>query len=347
MERPEILRPPERLRVLTFNVLDRAQAEGDKREVILKDGLARLDADVIALQEVTRSDEVDQARDWFGFEVTIIDHPNAPGESVGACLVSRHPVAATHVLGSPAAARAPGLPWLGAVAAEVLVPPPIGPVLVIHHKPSWQLDREDLRENQAVAVARFADDLTRDRPDLPVILVGDFDAAPDAASMRFLTGKASLGGMAVRYEDCWEALHPREAGHTFSPRNPLVRAGQMPLERGRRIDHIMVRSGDHGPLLDVAECRLVFDEEVDGVWGSDHFGVCADLVPPPHRPRGVGRSVAVMFERPHGVELRPPHRGSVSESMRCLGLRFVRAESLCRIGPQPRCGGLDTAVDVG
>jgi endonuclease/exonuclease/phosphatase family metal-dependent hydrolase len=275
---------PERLRVVTFNVLDRHQAEGEKREAVVKAGLASLDADVIALQEVIRSDAVDQAREWFGSEVTIIDHPNAPDESVGACLVSRHPVGATHVLDTPAATSAPGLPWLGAVAAEVLVPPPIGPVLVIHHKPSWQLDREDLRETQAVAVAQFANDLTRDRPDVPVVLLGDFDADADAASMRFLTGKASLGGMSVRYEDCWEAVHSQDAGHTFTPRNPLVTAGQMPLERGRRIDHIMVRSGEHGPLLDVAGCLLLFDDEVNGVWASDHFGVLADLVPPPHRP---------------------------------------------------------------
>jgi len=284
MERSRIVQPPERLRVLTFNVLDRSQAEGEKREAVIKAGLASLDADVIALQEVTRSEVVDQARDWFGSEVTIIDHPNAPGESVGACLVSRHPVGDTRVLDTPAATNAPGLPWLGAVAVEVLLPAPIGPVLVIHHKPSWQLDREDLRETQAIAVARFADELTHHRSDLPVILLGDFDADADAASMRFLTGRMSLGGTAVRYEDCWEAVHSDEPGHSFTPRNPLVKAGQMPLERGRRIDHIMVRSGEHGPPLDIADCRLVFDEETDGVWASDHFGLLADLFPPPHRP---------------------------------------------------------------
>jgi hypothetical protein len=54
----------------------------------------------------------------------------------------------------------------------------------------------------------------------------------------------------------------------LSPRNPLVGAGQMPLERGRRIDHVLVRSGPHGPLPNAVDCRLIFDEAVDGVWGE-------------------------------------------------------------------------------
>ncbi len=116
------------------------------------------------------------------------------------------------------------------------------------------------------------------------MLLGDFNATPGSASIRFLTGAQSLQGTSVRYEDAWAAAHPDEPGHTFTPRNPLVRAGQMPLERGRRIDYILIRSGPHGPLLDVADCRLVFTEPVDGVWASDHFGVLAQLRPPSHPP---------------------------------------------------------------
>jgi hypothetical protein len=58
----------------------------------------------------------------------------------------------------------------------------------------------------------------------------------------------------------------------------------MPLERGRRIDYIVIRSGPHGPPLDVADCRLVCDEPIGGVWASDHFGVLAELRRPAHRP---------------------------------------------------------------
>jgi hypothetical protein len=58
----------------------------------------------------------------------------------------------------------------------------------------------------------------------------------------------------VGYQDAWEAVHPDDAGHTSSLRNPLVHAGEMSLELGRRIDDIMVRCGVPGPTLEVANC---------------------------------------------------------------------------------------------
>jgi endonuclease/exonuclease/phosphatase family metal-dependent hydrolase len=270
------------MRVLTYNLLAYGQADGARRAEVVRAELARLQPDVVALQEVTRTASQDQARDLLGPAYTVVDHPGADGDGVGACLAARWPVGPVHTLDLHLEPDATGLPWAAAVAAEIAGP--LGPVLVVHHKPNWQRDLEHVREAQAVATARFVRDLTRDRPDLPVLLLGDFDAGPEEASIRFLTGRQSLAGTAVRYEDAWEAVHPGDAGHTFSPRNPLVRAGEMPLERGRRIDHVMVGSGSHGPPLDVADCRLVLDEPVDGRWASDHFGVLADLVRPDHPP---------------------------------------------------------------
>jgi endonuclease/exonuclease/phosphatase family metal-dependent hydrolase len=265
----------DRLRLLTFNLLALASAAGQERQEVVRRLLPDLRLDVVALQEVTRSPDFDQAADLLGPEFAIIDLPGWTPEHVGECLASRWPVGESFTLERPPAA---------AVAAEVLVPPPLGPLLVVHHKAAYQLPLEHVRETQALATARFVEELVADRPDLPVVLLGDFNAGPDAASLRFLTGRQSLAGTSVRYEDAWEAVHPDEAGHTFTPRNPLVRAGEMPLERGRRIDHIVVRSGPHGPLLDVADCRLAFDQPVDGVWASDHFGVLAELRRPAHRP---------------------------------------------------------------
>lgn len=270
------------LRVLTYNILAVDHADGARRAGIVRAELARLRPDVVALQEVTRTTGLDQAGDLLGPDCTILDHPGAGTDGVGACLGSRWPVEAVHTLDLHVLPDAVGLPWAAAVAAEIAGP--LGPVLVVHHKPNWQLDLEHVREAQAVATARFVRELTADRPDLPVVLLGDFDAGPEAASIRFLTGRQSLAGIGVRYEDAWEAAHPGEPGHTFSPRNPLVTAGEMALERGRRIDHVLVRSGRHGPPLDVADCRLVLDEPVGGVWASDHFGVVADLVRPAHSP---------------------------------------------------------------
>jgi endonuclease/exonuclease/phosphatase family metal-dependent hydrolase len=120
------------------------------------------------------------------------------------------------------------------------------------------------------------------------VLLGDMDAVPDAASIRFLTGRQSLQGMSVCYRDAWATVHPGEPGHTFSSQNRLVREGDMPFDPGRRIDYIMVRCAHHGPTLDVADCQRIFTDEVDGVQASDHYGVVADLTMPSRPPGSFG-----------------------------------------------------------
>lgn len=273
------------LRLLTFNLLTLESASGPARHEVVRRLLPELRADVVALQEVTRTPDFDQALDLLGPQFTVVDLPGWSPQHVGECVASRWPLGAVSMLDRPITDDADDdVARAAAVAVEVRVPAPLGPLLVVHHKAAYQLHLEHVREQQALATAGFVEELVSDRPGLPVVLLGDLNADPDAASLRFLTGKQSLAGTSVRYEDAWEAVHADEPGHTFSPRNPLVRAGQMPLERGRRIDHIMTRSGAHGPLLDVADCRLVFDDPMDGVWASDHFGVLAELRRPEHPP---------------------------------------------------------------
>jgi endonuclease/exonuclease/phosphatase family metal-dependent hydrolase len=140
---------------------------------------------------------------------------------------------------------------------------------------SWQLNFERERELQAAALGRVLEELASDRPSRHVILVGDFDADPAAASVRFWTGRQSLEGLGVCYRDAWESLHPNEPGHTFTPENPLVADPDWPF---RRIDYILVRCGEHGgPTLAIRSCERIFDHPVDGVQVSDHYGVSAEL----------------------------------------------------------------------
>jgi endonuclease/exonuclease/phosphatase family metal-dependent hydrolase len=222
------------VRVLTLNLLDRQQADGPSRRAVARRALRELRPDVVALQEVTRTVDLDEAADLLGPDYAVVDHPGAV-DGVGACLAARRPMGEPRVLRLPSA---DGLPWAATVVVEVEAPD--GPILVAHHKPSWQRDREREREVQAVAAARFVEEVLDGRSALPVVLLGDLDAGPDSACVRFLTGRQSLDGTSVRYEDAWEAVHPDDPGHTFTPRNPLVRAGEMPLERGRRIDRFAI-----------------------------------------------------------------------------------------------------------
>ncbi|QFG68179.1 hypothetical protein [Ornithinimicrobium pratense] len=73
-------------------------------------------------------------------------------------------------------------------------------------------------------------------------------------------------GLSVCYQDAWEYVHPEDPGYTFEVANPLVRAGEVSTGVSRKIDHVLVRSGLHGPRLRVAGCERVLDQPDDGVW---------------------------------------------------------------------------------
>lgn len=263
------------VRVATLNLWGRNGA-WDGRRSILVDGLRELQPDVIAFQEAVVNDGYDQVADLLGASYYITHHAGREAEGTGLSIASRWEVREVweetlHVT--------PRADPSDIAVAEILAPGALGGTLLfVHHNASWQLGFEHEREMQAVAASHFVEDLLDKRKVGHVILAGDFNAAPDSASVRFWRGLQSFGDTSVCYRDAWESAHPLDPGHTFTPRNPLVvTADNWPLELGRRIDYIMVRCVDHGPTLDVSSCERIFDKPVDGVWASDHFGVVADL----------------------------------------------------------------------
>jgi endonuclease/exonuclease/phosphatase family metal-dependent hydrolase len=274
--------PRGHLRVLTLNLLSPEHANWKRRRPVLQAGLAALRPDLIALQESVRGGDYDQIEDLLGPGYYVAQHSKSSSDGVGAALASRWPLDAVHEIDLRVTDRV-DLPWCAAVVAEIAVPQPVGPVLFVHHKPTYHVGYAHERELQAVAAARFVEERLIGR-DLHVVLAGDFDDTPDSSSVRFWTGRQALHGMSVAYRDAWEAARPLAPGHTFTPLNPLERAGEMSLELGRRIDYVMVRCGVHGPSLNVTECFRVFDRPVDGIWASDHFGVVADFEVPEHPP---------------------------------------------------------------
>ncbi len=98
--------------------------------------------------------------------------------------------------------------------------PDEGDVAFIAATASWRLDAEAVRERQAVALSDLD---ARHRTDLPTIMAGDFNTDPDAASMRYLTGRQSLAGRSVHYHDAWEVAG-NGLGHTWTVDNPNAAA---------------------------------------------------------------------------------------------------------------------------
>ncbi|WP_396279045.1 hypothetical protein [Kibdelosporangium aridum] len=82
------------------------------------------------------------------------------------------------------------------------------------------------------------------------MVAGDFNASPDAASVRFLAGQQSLGGRSVCYHDAW-AIGSDGPGYTWSVDNPNARLEiegvvRQPEHR-RRVDYVLVGSWDAHP----------------------------------------------------------------------------------------------------
>jgi endonuclease/exonuclease/phosphatase family metal-dependent hydrolase len=273
--------------VVTLNLWGRRGDWAGRREV-LRAGLHELDPDLVAFVEAVKTEEYDQVADLLGPGYHVAHQrdrePGGPGDvepGQGASLASRWSLGEVHEVDLHVTPRAAGFASTTLVA-EIDAPEPYGPLLFAGHVPNWQLSFERERELQAVAAATFVEELVGGR-ELHVVFAGDFTADPDAASVRFLTGRQSLEGTSVCYRDAWESAHPGDPGHTFTPRNPLMRDHDWPF---RRLDYVLVRCGEHGgPTLEIADCRLLFDKPLDGVWASDHFGVVAELTIPAGRSR--------------------------------------------------------------
>ena len=261
------------VRVATLNLWGRHGA-WDERRSVLVDGLRKLRPDVVAFQEAVVIDGYDQVADVLGAGYHVAHQAGREADGTGLSIACRWPLGEVR---EEALNVTPRVDPSRIAVAEVLAPVPLGKLLFAHHNPSWQLGFEHERELQAVAAARFVEELVGQRDVNHVVLAGDFNATPDSAGVRFWRGLQSLSGTSVCYRDAWESAHPGDPGHTFAPSNPLVTGGDWPLELGRRIDYVMVRCGHYGPTLDVASCEQIFDEPVSGVWASDHFGVIANF----------------------------------------------------------------------
>jgi endonuclease/exonuclease/phosphatase family metal-dependent hydrolase len=280
----ETTAPGQLVRVATLNLWGR-RGEWEERRRMLAEGFRELEPDLVAFQEAVVSDGYDQVIDILGPAYHLAhqtDRELGRGGDIedgqGISIASRWPIGEVWEPDLNVTSRTDDFAC-GAIIAEVLAPDPVGTLLFVNHLPNWQLTHEHERELQTVILGRAIEEIAERRGPRHVVLAGDLDATPEAASVRFWRGRQSLGGMSVCYRDAWGSTHPGEPGHTFTAENPLVTAENWDweLELGRRIDHIFVRCSAHGPTLDIRACERIFDEPVDGVWGSDHFGMIADL----------------------------------------------------------------------
>jgi len=268
--------PTGRARLATLNVWGTRGDWKARREVLARE-FAELDADLVTLQECIRTDTYDQAREILGDGYHLVHQSEREPDGQGVTIASRWPVGEVAEIDLHLTPRTAGFACTS-LLAEILAPEPLGRIWLVDHFPSWQLDQAYERELQAVATARVVEDRVAARPG-HAIVAGDLDADPDASSIRFWTGRHALEAFSVCYRDAWASRGDpdQRAGETYVPENPLGTDWDWPF---RRIDYLLVRCGRHGgPTLAVDRCARILDGP--DTTASDHYGLTADLVPPP------------------------------------------------------------------
>jgi endonuclease/exonuclease/phosphatase family metal-dependent hydrolase len=267
-------REPGSFRLLIQNIFS-LNADWERRRTVLSAGIAALEPDVVLLQESFVTPDHDYTTDILGDGWETVHATTRASDGGGISIASRWPIVDVHELDLKDVSERTFDFACTTLMAEVHAPEPFGTMVIVNHFPDYHTTHEVERERQTVIAARSVE-ARLDRGFAHVLLGGDLDAEPDAASLRFLAGKQSLEGMSVCYQNAWDACHPGEPGHTFTPDNPLA-PRMWPF---RRIDHILIRCGDDDmPTLEIAACELAFNQPVGEVWGSDHFGLVADFRP--------------------------------------------------------------------
>jgi endonuclease/exonuclease/phosphatase family metal-dependent hydrolase len=266
-----------RVRVATWNIWGR-YGPWEARLPVIAENLRAIDADIVALQEAWEDDSRNQARelaDALGYTEPVYAHNlERDGARSGNAVLARWPMTRSEVRELPRRGAFGVIDEEGeerlCVFAEIAGPR--GPIQVFCAHLSWAADHSAIRQEQVRTIAHFLTE-TRPRP-FPAIVCGDFNAGPDSEELRILTGQTSVPVPRVVLRDAWEAAGHRDPGFTWSNANPFAAAS---LDLERRLDHILVGQPKLGGVGHVLSARLAGDVPIDGMWGSDHLAVVAEL----------------------------------------------------------------------
>ncbi len=259
--------------VLTLNIWHNSGPWKQRAELI-RAWIDRLDPDLIGLQEVLVGESIDQAAELLqgrSYEVAFAKATpfwGDPALDFGNAVAVRWPIAEREELRLP-----DGGDGEKRVALSVTVEAPVGPISFTTTHLNWRLHHGAVRERQVVALC---DLVLRRRPrgGFPPVLVGDFNAEPESAEIRYLSGLQSIGGRSVYLRDAWRHAGTGGDGITWSNHNDYA---QPWLEPERRIDYVFVGSPQPDRVGQLESCQVVCNEKQDGIWPSDHFGVYTEI----------------------------------------------------------------------
>ncbi len=236
--------------------------------------LDRLDPDLVGFQEVIKGPGVDGLQEILkgrGYQVEFVaagPYGEDGSLEIGNAVASRWPIRDCETLELPNGGQRDRC-----VALSITTESPLGPIsfTTTHLMYAWYMGW--VRELQVQALA---DLVVRRCPKggFPAIICGDFNARPESSEIRFLKGLQSLEGKSCYLLDCWEQGGDGSDGATVANRNPY---SQLPGNLDLRVDYIFAATPWPGAPGRVESCSVVCDEDVSGVFPSDHFGVYTQL----------------------------------------------------------------------
>jgi endonuclease/exonuclease/phosphatase family metal-dependent hydrolase len=256
-----------------------------------------LEADVVCLQEVRGSNVIhagEALAHKLGMSVAsnvkyMQSENKAPNfdkdVDVYSCILSRFPA-----LESGRIEYAEGK---NRAAATVLLETPKSLLLVLSAHLDWGGENESVRLaqanslNEAVSIYKERIENVYEK-DAIIVLAGDFNALPEAQSIRYLKGLAVENSLNPAFWlDAWEVADEKndEIGATSSPRgNHLAhRVAETfclkpELVPDRRIDYIFVNGWAYGSAGHVFSCDVIGKDKIVGeTLASDHYGLLATI----------------------------------------------------------------------
>jgi endonuclease/exonuclease/phosphatase family metal-dependent hydrolase len=261
--------PPRPLRVATLNIWQKFGPYQERSPRLLA-GMTALMPDLIGLQEVRLDPNFNQMEEMskgLGYEQVFGESYDDGDGKLGNAILSRFPVVSQDTIRLPSGQR-----FQARILVHARIKTPFGSVSMFTTHLNFQLDDGSSREEQVIAIAQHVKEYSAGS-DLPAILVGDFNADPDADEIRYLKGRTRLGqNESVFFADAWD-YGGTGPGATYCKRNPF---GAVFREPDRRIDYVFVHNPDccFGEPL---HARVCFDEPIDGMFPTDHFGVVAEI----------------------------------------------------------------------
>ena len=259
------------MRLMTWNLWWRF-GEWESRQPAILQTLETANPDVVCLQEVWSSEDgTDQAHELA--QALGMNYVRTPerwwnGHSFGNAILSRDPISTSTAIQLPPT-DGPGTRWaLSAIIDrnEVRIP-----VICTHL--DYRFDQSQRRQEQVRALF----DLVQSEHNAeahPVILAGDFNATPNSAEIRMITGEAPTPVEGLAMTDAWPQCNDAP-GWTWDKRNPYLANATWPQ---RRLDYVFVSWPRPAPLGNIESAQLAGVEPINGVTASDHWAVVVDLV---------------------------------------------------------------------